>query len=100
VLDNLVSNALRHTPAGGTVRLELQRHGPVAEFSVADTGSGIPYALQARIFEPFTQFGENAGGAGMGLALCREIVGRHGGRLSVRSTPGQGARFAFRIPVA
>jgi NtrC-family two-component system sensor histidine kinase KinB len=100
VLDNLVSNALRHTPSGGAVRIELQRQGSAAEFAVADTGSGIPLALQARIFEPFTQFGDHAGGAGMGLALCREIVGRHGGRLTVRSAPGHGARFAFRIPVA
>lgn len=98
VLDNLVSNALRHTPPGGTIRLGCRRQGDRVEISVIDTGDGIPYSQQARIFEPFVQIGNNAGGAGLGLAMCREIVQQHGGQISLRSTPGIGSAFTVRLP--
>lgn len=98
VLDNLLANALRHTPAGGLIHLGAQPHTTAIELSVTDNGSGIALNEIGRVFEPFSQFGEHAGGAGLGLTLCREIVERHGGRIEVDSTPGQGARFSVYLP--
>ncbi|MNN76584.1 Alginate biosynthesis sensor protein KinB [compost metagenome] len=64
-----------------------------------DSGDGIPYSQQGRIFEPFVQVGRKKGGAGLGLALCKEIVQLHGGRISVRSQPGKGTRFSISLPL-
>ncbi|QLC77483.1 PAS domain-containing protein [Pseudomonas sp. LPB0260] len=99
VLDNLIGNALRHGHSGGCIRLQAQRRGERLELSVEDDGEGIAYGQQARIFEPFVQVGGKAGGAGLGLALCKEIVQLHGGRIGVQSQPGQGARFYLELPV-
>lgn len=99
VLDNLISNALRHSNAGSEVQLQAQRSGEQVVVSVQDEGEGIPYEQQARVFEPFVQVGRRKGGVGLGLALSREIVQLHKGRLEVRSRPGEGANFAFSLPV-
>ncbi|SDJ69124.1 Alginate biosynthesis sensor protein KinB [Pseudomonas delhiensis] len=99
VLDNLIGNALRHTPRGGSVQLLAQRQGQRVMLAVEDSGEGIAYSQQARIFEPFVQVGRRAGGAGLGLALCKEIVQLHGGRIGVRSQPGQGTRIYMLLPV-
>jgi len=99
VLDNLVGNALRHSPAGTTVRVAARRSGEQVEVAVVDQGKGIPYSQQGRVFEPFVQVGDRKGGAGLGLALCREILQLHGGRIWLDSRPGQGARFVFSLPV-
>ncbi|WP_183166740.1 ATP-binding protein [Azomonas macrocytogenes] len=99
VLDNLLSNALRHTPSGGLVRLQARRHGDRVIVSVEDNGEGIPYNQQARIFEPFVQIGRHHGGAGLGLALCKEIVQLHGGRIGVHSRIGHGTIFYLSMPV-
>ncbi|EGH07129.1 sensory box histidine kinase, partial [Pseudomonas savastanoi pv. glycinea str. race 4] len=88
VLDNLLDNALRHTPQNGLIRLQARRHGERAIISVEDNGEGIAYGQQGRIFEPFVQVGRKKGGAGLGLALCKEIVQLHGGRMGVYSRPG------------
>lgn len=64
---------------------------------VADTGCGIDYAQQRRVFEPFVQVGGNGGGAGLGLALSQEIVQQHGGTIGVQSVLGQGATFFIRL---
>lgn len=98
VLDNLLSNALRHSEAGGEVRLQAERQGDQVVISVQDQGQGIPFGQQARIFEPFVQVGRRKGGVGLGLALAREIVQLHNGRLDVRSLPGQGANFYLSLP--
>lgn len=98
VLDNLISNALRHTPEGGHVRLECQRRGDQVEICVIDDGDGIPYSQQARVFEPFVQIGRKVGGAGLGLAMCKEIVQQHGGQIGLRSAPGAGSAFTVRLP--
>ncbi|MEL7936546.1 ATP-binding protein [Pseudomonas delhiensis] len=98
-LDNLIGNALRHTPRGGSVQLLAQRQGQRVMLAVEDSGEGIAYSQQARIFEPFVQVGRRAGGAGLGLALCKEIVQLHGGRIGVRSQPGQGTRIYMLLPV-
>lgn len=99
VLDNLVGNAIRHSPAGGRIRLQARRHGERVLVSIADEGEGVPYSQQARIFEPFVQAGHRKGGAGLGLALCKEIVQLHGGRIGLYSRPGQGAQFYMTLPV-
>ncbi|WP_077044041.1 KinB sensor domain-containing domain [Pseudomonas sp. KK4] len=99
VLDNLIDNALRHTSAGGLIRLQARRHGERVIISVEDNGEGIAYGQQGRIFEPFVQVGRKKGGAGLGLALCKEIVQLHGGRMGVYSRPGQGTQFYMALTV-
>ncbi len=99
VLDNLLDNALRHTPESGLIRLQARRHGERLIISVEDNGEGIAYGQQARIFEPFVQVGRKKGGAGLGLALCKEIVQLHGGRMGVYSRPGQGTQFYMALPL-
>lgn len=98
VLDNLISNALRHTPAGGQIDLRASRSARGVTIAVADNGDGIDYAHQHRVFEPFVQVTEHSGGAGLGLAICREIVEQHGGRIGVQSRPGHGATFTIALP--
>ncbi|PZW63680.1 PAS domain S-box-containing protein [Pseudomonas sp. URMO17WK12:I1] len=99
VLDHLIDNALRHSPEGGTLRLCAQRQEERLLISVEDEGEGIAYGQQARLFEPFVQIGHKKGGAGLGLALCKEIVQLHGGRIGAESQPGQGARFHIALPL-
>jgi NtrC-family two-component system sensor histidine kinase KinB len=99
VLDNLIDNALRHTAAEGQIRLQARRHGERVIISVEDNGEGIAYGQQGRIFEPFVQVGRKKGGAGLGLALCKEIVQLHGGRMGVYSRPGQGTQFYMALSV-
>ena len=97
VLDNLMENALRHTPSGGQIRLQARLHGERVIISIEDDGEGIAYGQQGRIFEPFVQVGRKKGGAGLGLALCKEIVKLHGGRIGVYSRPGQGTQFYMAL---
>ncbi len=99
VLDNLVANALRHTPNGGRVSLAAWRRGPRVVLAVSDTGAGIDPAQQSRVFQPFVQIGGGGGGAGLGLAICKEIVQQHSGVISVRSRPDEGATFTVSLPV-
>lgn len=98
VLDNLLHNAIRHTPQGGRICLQARRHAERVIVSVEDNGEGIAYGQQGRIFEPFVQVGRKKGGAGLGLALCKEIVQLHGGRMGVLSRPGQGTQFYMALP--
>ena len=99
VLDNLIDNALRHTSHDGLIRLQARRHGERMIISVEDNGEGIAYGQQGRIFEPFVQVGRKKGGAGLGLALCKEIVQLHGGRMGVYSRPGQGTQFYMTLAI-
>lgn len=105
VLMNLVINARQAMPKGGTVRVRvgLDPTGRVAEVSVADNGVGIAPADLRRIFEPFftTKTGPDSsglGGTGLGLAVCRDIVEAHHGRLRAESRVGQGTTFTLRLP--
>lgn len=104
VLSNLVSNALRHTPAGGKVRLRATRNADTVSVSVADTGEGIPGARLPHVFERFAggpAAGERrSGGAGLGLAIARGIVEAHGGRIEIESVLGEGTRVTFYLPSA
>ncbi|MNJ24685.1 Alginate biosynthesis sensor protein KinB [compost metagenome] len=98
-MDNLLDNAVRHTPVAGSIRLHARWHAERVIISVEDSGEGIAYSQQGRIFEPFVQVGRKKGGAGLGLALCKEIVQLHGGRMGVYSRPGQGTQFYMALPV-
>jgi two-component system, NtrC family, sensor histidine kinase KinB len=100
VVANLVNNAVRHTPRGGSVCVAVAPEGGFARFTVSDTGSGIPPDYLPRIFERFVQVpGATTGGAGLGLAIARKIVEAHGGRMWAESEPGNGARFHFTVPL-
>lgn len=99
VLDNLLGNALRHSHPGGHIRLQARQQDERVVLSVEDNGEGIPYRQQTRIFEPFVQVSRKKGGAGLGLALCKEIVQLHGGQIGVHSRAGQGAQFYLALPI-
>lgn len=99
VLDNLLGNALRHSHNGGQIRLQARSQAQQLFISVEDNGEGIAHSQQRRIFEPFVQVGHRKGGAGLGLALCKEIIQLHGGRIGLSSHPGQGARFYLELPI-
>jgi signal transduction histidine kinase len=95
---NLLANAVKFVPEGsGRVRLRLIGVERGQAFEVVDNGPGIAPADQAAIFERFRQAGESAG-SGLGLAICRSIVEGHGGALTVRSVPGDGATFRVLLP--
>jgi signal transduction histidine kinase/HAMP domain-containing protein len=102
VLDNLLSNALKFTPPGGRVAVRLVREGSQARLEVADTGVGIPAEDQPHLFDRFYRArnatGRSVPGLGLGLTIVRTIVEGHGGTVSVRSDPGEGASFTVRLP--
>jgi signal transduction histidine kinase len=107
VLGNLIDNALKFTPAGGAVSVEVARH-PVESgrlaVSVADTGKGVPEEHLPHIFERLYQVRDGSEqsrmGLGLGLSICREIVRLHGGEIAVTSEVGKGTAFSFTLPVA
>ena len=104
VLGNLLNNAAKYTPEGGRIELDVSRVGNDARIRVHDTGIGIPDAMLARIFEPFTQVEttrEHAqGGLGIGLALVARLVEMHGGRVEAHSEgKGQGSEFTLWLPL-
>jgi NtrC-family two-component system sensor histidine kinase KinB len=101
VIGNLVTNAMRATPAGGSITVAAARRGDEVAISVTDTGAGIARDFLSRIFEPFVQVPHaSGGGAGLGLTISRRIVEGHGGRLTVQSEPGRGSTFTFTVPLA
>ncbi|MCA9672588.1 MAG: PAS domain-containing sensor histidine kinase, partial [Myxococcales bacterium] len=100
IVDNLVANALRFTPAGGRVEIAIARAGEHAVLSVADTGAGIGPEALARVFDPFTSERPVRGSLGLGLTIVKRLVEGHGGSIKVTSTPGQGSCFEVVLPVA
>ena len=102
VFDNLMTNALRHTDRGGTIILRAAADGGTVQFSVADTGEGIPAQFIPRVFDKFfrTPGAKQQSGAGLGLAIVREIIVSHGGQIGVQSTLGKGTTFTFSLPAA
>ena len=98
VLENLLDNALRHTPRGGTIRIEVGREGPAALFRVADTGRGIPAEALPHVFDRFWKSADS-GGSGLGLAIARGLVEAHGGKIRADSVVGRGTVVSFTLPV-
>jgi PAS domain S-box-containing protein len=99
VFSNLVGNAIRFTPEGGTITLRAGRADAWVTFAVEDTGPGVDAEDLPHLFQRFYQASKTRrGGAGLGLSIAKGIVEAHGGRIDVRSTPGEGATFCFTVP--
>jgi signal transduction histidine kinase len=100
VLQNLLQNAIRHTPADGTVRMEARRGPSGIELVVEDTGEGIAPGALHQVFEPFWRgdAARSSNGSGLGLALAKRIVESLGGQIRVQSEPARGSRFAVSVP--
>ncbi|HET6398120.1 MAG TPA: HAMP domain-containing sensor histidine kinase, partial [Candidatus Thermoplasmatota archaeon] len=99
VLDNLLGNALKVTPEGGRIHVELRRQGERAELHVQDTGIGLTAQQIAQLFRPFAQAHANVEGTGLGLFITRGIVERHGGLITCQSPgAGRGATFVVTLP--
>ncbi len=102
VLTNLIGNSLRYTSPGGHVWVSAARAGQWLHLYVRDDGAGIPHEKQARIFDKFVQLEDagQPGGAGLGLAISKEIVRAHRGHIWVESEPGQGSLFIVALPLS
>jgi signal transduction histidine kinase len=101
VLGNLLSNAFKFTPSGGRVSVRVWPEAEIVIVEVSDTGPGIPADQLPQIFDKFFQVGDQARskGAGLGLAIAREVIEAHGGRIHVESEPGVGTTFRIQLPV-
>ncbi|PQJ35054.1 hypothetical protein BSZ35_11025 [Salinibacter sp. 10B] len=104
ILLNLLTNAIKFTPAGGTVSMSVDTTEETAQIHVHDTGHGIPQSKQAHIFDPFVQAQEGAGseldsGVGLGLAISQDLVEAMNGRLAVESVEGEGSTFTVTLPL-
>jgi PAS domain S-box-containing protein len=103
ILLNLLSNAVKFTPEGGSIRVEAGLLEEMAQFSVIDTGVGIPKEEQESVFDKFYQVGQTTKGVregtGLGLAITQRLVAEHGGKIWVVSEVGKGSRFSFTIPL-
>jgi K+-sensing histidine kinase KdpD len=97
LVTNLLENAARHTPAGGSVTVRAQREHDEVVLVVADAGPGVAPAEVDTLFEPFRS-GRNPGASGVGLAICKAVVDGHNGTIEVGDAPGGGAAFTVRLP--
>jgi len=104
VLRNLLDNALTHTPPGGVIRASATRAGPEVTIAIEDSGPGIPAEHLPHVFDRFYRVdpsrSRTSGGAGLGLAIVRQLIEAHGGEVWAESEPGRGARFTLRLPAA
>ncbi|MGC4106617.1 MAG: HAMP domain-containing sensor histidine kinase [Thermomicrobiales bacterium] len=103
VINNLLYNALRHTPEGGLIVVQAVQRGSLVEVAISDTGRGIPPDVLPNVFTRYYQAERSkrrAGGSGLGLSIVKQIVEEHGGTIVVESQVGQGTTFRFSLPVA
>jgi signal transduction histidine kinase len=104
VLLNLLDNAVKYGPPGQTVRVRLELRGLALRVSVDDRGPGVPFEERSQVWEPYRRLPRDAegatGGSGIGLAVVRDLVELHGGRVGVAQAPGGGARFWIELPYA
>ncbi len=102
VFDNLVHNAVEHTPAGGVISIGVRRDGSGILVEVCDSGPGVPAEARADVFRKFFQkdVKRHVGNVGLGLALCEKVILRHGGVIAVGDADPKGARFYFTLPAA
>ena len=98
ILENLIANAIRYTPRGGRVNVEARAQDAFVAIDVRDTGAGIAPELVDRIFDRFYKSAESRG-AGLGLAIAKQLVAAHGGEIRAASVPGQGTDITFTLPV-
>jgi PAS domain S-box-containing protein len=103
IISNLLTNAHKYTPRGGTIRIAAARDGAMARVEVQDSGVGLTPDEQAQIFTKFfrarNRATQEAGGTGLGLAITRSLVEMHGGEITLASTPGEGSTFIFTLPL-
>lgn len=100
ILANLLSNALKFTPAGGRVTVQVEQTDHDITLSITDTGAGIPEDQKKRIFDRYTQLGNlNREGLGLGLYISTMLVEAHRGKIQVLSEPGEGSTFSFKLPL-
>jgi signal transduction histidine kinase len=100
----LVDNALRYTPHGGAVEIDVARLNGTVAIAISDTGIGIEHAELEKVFDRFYRADEarnrDSGGTGLGLSIARQLADEHGGRITVESSPGKGSTFTVRLPSA
>jgi len=102
VMSNLIGNAMRYTPSGGTITVSSAADGHTVRVQVTDTGTGVAPEIRDHLFERYAQWSANGsepGSAGLGLAIAKEIVEAHGGRIFVDSTVGRGTCFTVELPM-
>jgi signal transduction histidine kinase len=104
VLVNLVENAIKYSPDGGRVEVGVKARDDFVRFHVRDEGLGVAPEEEERIFEKFyradPQMTRGVGGTGLGLYICKELIGRMGGRIWVEANQNKGSTFAFELPAA
>ncbi|MEO7984390.1 MAG: ATP-binding protein [Bacteroidota bacterium] len=99
VLNNFLTNAVKHSPDGGTIIVSVKKSADIIEFSVSDSGPGIPSEFSTKVFERFFKVpGSKAGGTGLGLAISKELIEAEGGQIWVKSEIGSGTTFGFNLP--
>ncbi|MFP4660835.1 MAG: sensor histidine kinase [Halanaerobiales bacterium] len=102
ILLNLISNAVKYTPEGGRIEVQVYTEGEEVVLSIKDNGCGIPHELQSSIFERYVQsddsFTKKLGGSGIGLSLVRYLVEMHQGDIELNSVPGEGSEFIIKLP--
>jgi signal transduction histidine kinase len=101
-LVNLLHNAVKHSPMGGSISVSVWKKADFIDLQVADSGPGIPLEHQAKVFDRFYRVdssrSRDAGGAGLGLAIAKWVVEAHGGRIHLRNVPESGCIFCIRLP--
>jgi signal transduction histidine kinase len=98
VFSNLLDNAIKNTPTGGEIQITMRNQAESISVAIADSGPGIPPEQIPHVFERFQQSSGLRSGFGLGLAIAREIILAHGGKIEVSSSPGEGARFTVTLP--